>query len=271
MWHFLWLSVAAAVTAALMLFVIHRLFLWALIAQLRRTRGRPWLRFGQHREWMVAVTLGCLILLTVGAWWATGHPLFGLLLGAALPITFPFVLHLGAGRKILAMDQSALAFLHALQGQVRVGASVPLALMRLSESFDSPFSRALSRSLRRYKDGTTLKNCLQRFREDHPINSSAMLFTLLELSYRRGLSVSPLLGRMIPLLEADLDIGERLRALRASAAVQASGAALMPWTLALVLAGLRESSATLPSVVWLVAVGLESLGTLWVWRASRFA
>ncbi len=193
-----------------------------------------------------------------------------------LPLTLWFIWVLRKARHEWEVEQTALVYLHALQGLLKGGLSLPTALFQLVETDPSPFARSLRRYLTQFHRGEGLASCLDLFRKESGIQDSAALWGMLEVVYRRGLPLAPLLERRLPGLEADGDLRMKIRELRRSALGQALLVALLPWGLLGVLGvfqpemtkGFLESSAFLPTVA--LALFLEGAGGFCLWQVCRF-
>lgn len=149
-------------------------------------------------------------------------------------VVFVPILVLLAARQILEhqrirLEESFLSFIYALQGMVEVGWSLPTALFKLAHGMDGKFSERLRRYLRKYREGTSLLSCLERFRTRHPSFASGRALLLLELSYRSGLSVLPILETILPTLEARFQMAQKQRTLMRSVLAQGLTAALLPY------------------------------------------
>jgi len=174
------------------------------------------------------------------------------------------------------MESSGLVYLHALHGLLRGGLSLPTALFQLVEADTSSFARSLRRQLAQFHRGEQLGNCLEHFRLRSGLKDSASLWTVLELAYRRGLPLVPLLDRRLPGLDADADLAEKLRDLWRTMAGQAALIAGLPWGLLAVLGvfqpevlfGFLHSAAAPPAIG--LALFLEGTGLFLLWRACRY-
>lgn len=215
---------------------------------------------------------GCLWAV---AWGISGSPVFGLLSLAALPGILAAWGRWRRLRRREELDASAISFLHALLGLVRAGLSLPSALFQLCETLPTPFGLALQRFLLRYDRGSTLRECLARFRESE-LRASAAPLALLEMTYRNGLPVAPLLEKILPVLESERLARAKISALAKTSLGQAAVAFALPWLLAAVLSWFQPqllvdfSSSDYAFALLAFALFWEGLGVFLVWWISRF-
>lgn len=179
-------------------------------------------------------------------------------------------------RESAEMEKAGLIYLHALLGLLKGGLSLPTALFQIVESDASPFAHTLRRHLAQFKRGEQLGNCLEHFRERSGVRESAAVWKMLEVGYRRGLPLLPLLERRLPGLEADADLRERLAGLNRSMLAQAALVALLPWGLLAILgvfqpelvARYRASGLFWPTFSGSLA--LEGMGLFCLWLTCRY-
>jgi len=180
-------------------------------------------------------------------------------------------------RESREMDRAGLIYLHALDGLLKGGLSFPTALFQIVESDVSPFAQALRRQLSQFKRGEQLGNCLAHFRERSGVRESATVWRMLEVGYRRGLPLLPLLEKRLPGLEQDADLQAKLEGLWGSLLGQAGLVAVLPWAMLLVLGlfqpelfwGYRESALFWPTI--LGSLALEAAGLFFLGAACRYS
>jgi Flp pilus assembly protein TadB len=176
----------------------------------------------------------------------------------------------------LILDRSSLSYLHALRGLVAVGESLPSALFRLATSVPAPFAVTLQSFLGSFDGGRPLRECLQRFRERSELRVTGTCLAMLEMAYRQGLSVGPLLDRLLPVLESEHAHRERIRELRRATFAQLAIAAAIPLVLGCTLHLFQPETLThfagsplFRPVLFLVFI-FESLGAWVIWKVSNF-
>ncbi len=243
---------------------------------MKQTR-RSWrLRKGGEAYLLGAAALAFLLAGIGGAGLLVGSPIFGLGGLFFLPLWLSQISRLLVAERSRVVEKSAITFLHALTGLLQAGVSLPAALFHLSTSVSSPFFTGLGRFLRRYEKGSSLSECLGDYQEAAQLGRTGHLLTSLELSYARGLPVLPLLQRMVPVLEADWEGKEKIRALRRSALGQALLAGAIPWALFLglyffepeVALRFQNSKGFVPIVM--VASVWEGIGVWSLWKLSSY-
>jgi Flp pilus assembly protein TadB len=176
------------------------------------------------------------------------------------------------------LEEGALAFFLTLDGYLKVGIALPNALFRLSNNTSNPFAVFLAGDLTRFYEGRPLSDCLFRFRKRSLLRQVGLYLVLLELAYRRGLSVGPLLQKALPALERDLQSGQTILQAQRSVLLPISVAAALPWVMMLALGWLQpellqkvwQENGTLLRSVSLGALGFEAIGGIVVWKAGRF-
>jgi len=205
-----------------------------------------------------------------------GRPAFGLGFGFLLPAALPRLLGWWHWKERRRLEKSALVFLYALQGLLRAGLSLPTALFHLARQMDSPFASALHSSLRRFEEGKALPTCLAQFRLKSDLRLTGICLRLLELTYRNGLAVVPMLERVIPVLESEREAEDRVLGVRKSTAGQIAISSAIPWVLwgclSVFQPEMREqmiaSGTLLP--VFLLALLIEGIGVWVLWQVSAF-
>jgi Flp pilus assembly protein TadB len=117
---------------------------------------------------------------------------------------------------------------------------------------------------------------LERFRAESGMKHGAANLALLELAYRQGLPVVPLLEKILPVLESEEAHRQRSEALRRATLGQAAVASLLPWALGLVLLMFQPEivEGFLASPVFLPVVGaallMEAAGVAVLWKLASF-
>ena len=263
-----WLGVFAWLAGLALL----SLFLRTLILGEVSRRVVPFLASRERARFLSGAILVTLAICFVSAWWC-GSPLSGLAVLLAVPLGLPPLSRWHATRQRARLDRSALGFLAALRGLVVVGLSLPSALFHLSREIDEPFSRALGDSLRRFDDGRSLEQCLSRFRARGALPLSGGCLSQLEMVYRNGLPVLPLLDRLLPMLEAEWQGEERVRSVRRSALAQMAVAFAMPWVVEAAMVYLQPAGAVAVTPGLALRAGAfawEVLGAIGLWKVSTF-
>lgn len=169
------------------------------------------------------------------------------------------------------MEASGIVYFQALRGLVHAGLGLPAALFHLAQAQPSPFARTIARALDGFHEGEGLGECLRRFDRRVPLRLMGTSLTALQLAYRQGIPVAPLLDRMVPWLEREREADLRLRDGLRSALAQAGIALVVPWlvfgTLWLCQPGLA-AGMDLGAVTVVGAVELGGVACLL--RISRF-
>jgi Flp pilus assembly protein TadB len=201
---------------------------------------------------------------------ATGHPLAGLTVGALFPFAKRHVALLSRQKSRRALEDSALAFFHGLQGLLRAGFSLPSALFRLSETLDTPFSSRLRTALAGFDRGSSLAGCLDRFQDRARLTQAGVCLDLLVRAHDRGLALGPFLDRVLPWLEEEARERDRVRSVRSAAFAQAGLASLLPWMVAFYAVGspLGWNGAT--RGLAFLGLALQLVGFRVVARVARF-
>ena len=220
--------------------------------------------------------LGLVLVGGMGvSWIGTGRFLFGLFLLGMTPIAFRLYAGFRHQRILEELERSSLSFFHALLGMVRVGKSFPTAILELTKSTPSAFSTLLSGNLKNFAEGKSLPQLLGKFRFRVGLEFTGVYLSSLEMAYRQGLSVGPLLEKMIPILESEFQSKRRIQDLRRSALAQGFVAFLIPWVLVLAL-NICEPDVfyRTGSSIWIlsgmVAVIFEAMGVCVLWNLSAF-
>jgi Flp pilus assembly protein TadB len=224
----------------------------------------------------MALTVGWLVGGFFVSWLFSGRLIFGLAGAVPLPWVVRATGEARARGRSRALDRSALSYLYALQGLLQVGRSLPVALFELAERIPAPFATTMRDFLAPFDAGKPLHACLARFRARSSLKLSATCLALLELAYRNGLPVSPLLERILPVLESEHESGERIRSLRRGLVAQAAVAFFSPWFVGgflfycqpEVLQRFLDSGVGWPLAGLVVA--WEGMGVLALWKVSTF-
>jgi Flp pilus assembly protein TadB len=209
-----------------------------------------------------------------------GSSFFGLPFLFAGPLFQKKILSILKKRRQRKMEGSALSFFHSLHGLIQMGVSLPAALFQLTSSSGeaNPVEfRTLFRSvLSRFEKGMPLVDCLDRFRVRGDWEQVGVLLVLLEIAYRNGLPLSPLLSRVLPVMEVEEQNLLRLRELTMTVVCQALIALLIPWFLEGALFFFQpESVIRFFSYEWSLPIvmsvfGMESIGAWLIWRQAAF-
>jgi Flp pilus assembly protein TadB len=261
------------------------LFLWQLSQRwmaLSVVRARDFQR--KHSPQRVAsfskvfrITLFALPLLGMAVTFLLWErPLLGLFSLILLPLIAILAVALAELQERKGLEKSSLSFFYTLQGMISAGQSLPSSLFEISQRQKSPFTTALGRELGKYAEGKPFEEALQRFADRYPLGSSGLCFRLMTEAYGRGLQISPLMERMIPLLEIEIQGKQRVESLRASTLAQAVVVVLAPWLLFGALSIFQPETAqrflhsTHGSIALAVAVLFEATGAYVLWRVSSF-
>lgn len=226
-----------------------------------------------------ALALAALIVLSLGfvvSWLATDRLIFGLFSLLPLPGVLLGINRWLRNRYEITLEKSAICFLYALEGLLKVGIGFPAALFRLSESFRGRFTQLLRGQLYHYEEGKALSRCLERVRAQAGIEGVGFCLAVMEMAYEKGLPVASFLERMVPLLEDEQAHNAKIRALRHSLLAQALTAVVLPWVLLSALWLLE------PGMAWerisgrwfwgtvLLTLTYEALGLVVIWKISSF-
>ncbi len=209
-----------------------------------------------------------------------GRPIIGLV-GAGMASFFGLRAYSvwRIGRRRFHIEVAALGFLRALHGLLRAGVGLSSALFQLAEAKDmgwDAFSPLFEASLRRFQSGKSLSACLLRVRERVPGRALRLGIGLMEMAYRKGLPLLPVLERTLSWLEKDLSLQSRVKDLANVAWAQLAVAAALPWLVFLALSlfepdlwqRFRESPQFWPLIFF--ALITEFAGAISVRRAACF-
>ncbi len=235
---------------------------------LGRTFFRPPLRRKAFRRWERAVVLMAFGGGLMGDW--------GMVLGLGSLVALPLCIELASAVRSVRvrdeMEAAGIVYFQAVRGLVHSGLGLPAALFHVAQVQPSAFARTLQKALNGFHAGEGLGDCLRRFDRRVPLRLMGTSLNALQLAYRQGIPVSPLLDRMVPLLERERESELRLRDSRRSALVQAGVALLVPWVVFGALwvfqpdlAGRFENGLSVAGVL-----GVELVGVVCLVQLSRF-
>ncbi len=206
-----------------------------------------------------------------------GSPTIGLLGSVMLlPFIYRFLLKKQYSLHLESVDENSLSFLYALQGLSEVGINLPSALFILADRIDGPFAAELRKSLKKFEDGKSLSELLEAFQKRAGLKLSGVYLNLIDMVYSQGLSVTPLLTKMVPLLEMESSANQKIRNLRKSSAAQICMAFCIPWVVMLSLVYFqgdlihRFLSNANGYLVIFIAILTEVIGSLVIWNVSKF-
>lgn len=197
--------------------------------------------------------------------------LFGLAGLFALPLALEARVRWRGRRHREAMEASGIVYFQALRGLTHAGLGLPAALFHLAQAQPSPFARTIARALAGFHGGEGLGECLRRFDRRVPLRLMGTSLTALQLAYRQGIPIAPLLDRMVPWLEREREAELRLRDGRRAALAQAGVALAVPWVVFGALWICQPALAgqfSLGAVAGVLAV--EAAGVLALVEVSRF-
>ncbi len=208
------------------------------------------------------------------------RPVFGLVMGALLGgLSEKRVAEWMEFRKAREIEMASIGFLRSVQGLLRAGIGFSSALFQLSALEDAswlPFSKLFEASFLRYHRGTSLGDCLARVKTRSGVASLSLSLGLIEIAYRQGLPVLPLIERTLEWLEQDICARSRIRDLSVAATCQLGIAVCLPWVVFFALSHFepelwghfRDSPSFWPVIA--MGVGFEAVGTYVVRRCTCF-
>lgn len=218
--------------------------------------------------------LAVLPVLSTYFWKSPVSGLVGMIFG--FPLLYRWLLRSQYSKHLESVDENSLSFLYALQGLSDVGISLPSALFILAERIDGPFALEFRKSLKKYDDGKSLSELIGLFQKRAGLKLSGTYLNLIERVYSQGLSVTPLLSKMVPLLEMESGASQKIKNLRKASFAQIGMAFCVPWVVVFSLVMFQgdlifrflESPKG-----WLVvgiALLLEGIGARIIWQVSKF-
>jgi type II secretory pathway component PulF len=247
---------------------------WLRAERLRAIRRRPFLRELRSGVLTDRIAVGLGMVMGVTVFLASGMNATAL---ASVLLIWPAglaLLHrLRTEVLVRSLERAGLVYLHALKGLLSAGVDLPAALVRLSQSQPSPFSRAMSRSLSRFAKGLSVEQCLSHFRGLLPDKLMACCLSGLWLSYREGGAVVPVLNQSLRHLEQHFLQKERVRTVHRGALVQGGIAFFIPWVLRAALVAFSSADLERPTLGGRVVLGvllMEGVGLWLLARISRF-
>ncbi len=188
-----------------------------------------------------------------------------------LPLLAEVGVRLRGQRAREEMEASGIVYFQALRGLIHAGLGLPAALFHLAQVQPSPFARTIARALAGFHEGEGLGECLRRFDRRVPLRLMGTSLTALQLAYRQGIPVAPLLDRMVPWLEREREAELRLRDGRRAAMAQAGVALGVPWIVVGTLWLCQPGLATgLSPWAMVVAGAVEGMGVACLVHTSRF-
>ncbi len=203
-------------------------------------------------------------------------PIFGLLGLVTLPWLPKWTLKQMRRSFQQKIECSSIGYLYALRGLTHAGLSLPSALFLLSEQDNLTFASELAESLARYQKGHSLSLCLDRFRTRSGAELVGSFLVLLEMAYREGLPIVPLLDCFLPMLESERVARRRIQSVKRTAAAQAAIAFFIPWivgaTLYLFQPEIIQHAVEHECSVWIIlgVIAFETTGVCILWECSRF-
>ena len=255
--------------------IVERGWRVGLALSIRRVRRRV-LGLNKTSPRDVAALFGLSVFVPFLICFAFGlSPLFGLAGAVFLPLLFIGLLSYRMGRRTESLQDSSLSSLYVLKGLVKSGVGLTAALQQVSTMENNPFCRALWTVLGRYERGQPMGKCLDNLRRESKLGPTAHFISLIEMSYRNGLPMVPLLESMLQFLEAHQEMEKRVKSVTASSMVQALFACLMPWGLLAALYWFDpEMVSHFMSSSWVyflpLPILLESIGGVFLWRISSY-
>ncbi|NBX67523.1 MAG: hypothetical protein EBR01_01015 [Proteobacteria bacterium] len=229
------------------------------------------LRVGFNLSIAIPVILGASL-----SWFCTKRFTYGFLFAAFCPLLFRAITRYQNQQNIKTLENSAVSFFHLLLGLVQSGKSLPSSLFDAVQSQTTPFTLKLRKYLGKYEEGRGLSRILIEFRNRTRLPVVGSYLTSLEMAYRQGLEVAPLLEKMIPTLETEQHFQLKVEDLRRQMLVQSALAFFMPWALAGVLWIFNpEVFASLSKNHWSQLIAAFSMlfeitGIWFLWETTRF-
>jgi Flp pilus assembly protein TadB len=250
-----------------------------LLLKIRRSDFRSFegKRIGRARRLQITrVFLGVLFGACVISQWVLGSFLAGFFTIFIFPFLAGLVLQLVNRNQIRQMQDTAMLFFYALQSLVHMGIAVPSALFLLSAAGNGRFHKALHIQLIKFGEGVPLVNCLGRFRSKFELAHVGLLLVLIEIAYREGLALSPLLEKSLPQMEFEQQNLRKFDDLRRGALAQGFIAGAIPWLLGVSVYFFQpDLILDFTGTVWffpslfLVAV-FEMTGGFLLWKIAQF-
>jgi Flp pilus assembly protein TadB len=222
-------------------------------------------------------TMIVTLFLGLGVSWICTHKLvFGLVSLGFIPFTFRALMAYQRYRAKGELEKAALPFFNALLGLVKSGQGLSTALLKLCDSQNSIFSERLGKQLQNFESGRGFGESLASFRKKTQLPTVGPYLATLAMAHHQGLEIVPLIERMIPNLETELQFQSKRRELLSQTLAQALIAFVTPWFLAWVLNYFNpELVRNLSGHGWVYGMGFLSLTFeilgLWIlWQVSRF-
>lgn len=274
--YYLFFFLAAVFLANAIIFLIHHTLRKTLKNEFFRLKRANQFRLPKQREILIGSLWIFLLCGIVFSYLLFKRPIFGLLVFLFLPAILRLITQWRMWVRRWEFDEAALSFLVALRGLVHVGMSLPTALFQISKSSPSGFAQHLARHLNRFEEGHSLGETLLRFQKRAGLGHSAIVLTLLEMAYARGLQAGPILDQIIPLLESERHAEKRVWDLRKSTLFQAVTAFCLPWALGSLLIFFQPEimERFLQSGMFYgvggIALLFQCLGVFILWRLSAF-
>ncbi len=172
------------------------------------------------------------------------------------------------------LERTAILTLHALLGLLKTGLGLPSALFKLIERVDSPFTQALKPFLLKYEKGKTLSECLLKFSRKISTLQIGMCLNVFEIAYSKGLPLVPFLEYIIPVLEDEIELKEKIASQRKMVIAELIIALIIPWIIFLSLNFFETNflfELSINNIALIVGAFLwEILGFYAIWKVSSF-
>lgn len=229
------------------------------------------------RYWFNLATVLVLVFGFFLSWIWTENLSFGALSLLFSPWVFRGLVGYREYRAKRVLEVSALSFFSGLLGLIQSGRGLSSALFELAQSQVNPFSQKLGRHLRTYEEGRGLSRILLEFKKKIGLPVIGTYLASLEMAYRQGLEMGPLIEKMIPSIELEQGFKGKIEDLRKQMFTQATMAFMMPWFLSAVLWKFNPNlfgtlaNRSLIQMIGICAFSIELIG-LWVlWQLTKFS
>jgi len=200
----------------------------------------------------------------------------GIFLLLFCPFLFRSLVRYQEFRHTKALESSALAFFYVLQGMVQSGRSLPSALFDVVQYQSTLFCLKLRKHLGKYEEGRGMSRILIEFKNKTRLPSLGVYLASLEMAYRQGLAVGPLLEKIIPTLETEQHFQLKVEDLRRQMMFQAVLAFFIPWALVGALWFFNpELLFSLSKNGWgswitVISSSFELMGIWFLWQITSF-
>lgn len=232
------------------------------------------LQTGLKIKFLFNISISWLFLWLFLSWVFTQKIIYGFLSILILPLILKLIIKIHYSHFENELEKNAISILHALYGLLSSGLGLPVALFKLIEKINSPFTQVLKQFLIKYEEGLSLSECLLRFSRRTSTLQIGICLNIFEIAYRKGLPLIPFLDYIIPVLEDEIELKGKISSQRKVVIVQLIFALLIPWILLLYMSIFGTEFSLKFSFNHLIliinAILWELLGVFIIWRVSAF-